>query len=330
MPFLSFLKHLKNQKQLGVFLLILGLLLGSAGTYWFENTKVSSSPIQEVRVNSNAFTFTNPLLFYKSSSDPTYDYLKNDLSSYIDKVKKDGNATDVSVYFRDMDSGTWTGINETEPYEPASMLKVTLMIAYFKRSVSDPAILSKKLYYTPTNHAEEHYRAKDSLPAGYYSVNDLITYMIKYSDNDALQALSTADDGHTAEVFNLFQLPTPATGTTTDYMSARSYSRVFRILYDSTYLPWDLSEKALKILSNTDFALGLVDGVPQQVVVSHKFGERTIVARDGSVAARELHDCGIVYKTQQPYFLCVMTRGSDFAKQQKIIFDISQKTFNDL
>jgi hypothetical protein len=204
------------------------------------------------------------------------------------------------------------------------------LLAEEMRSVDNPGILSKQIYYTPTSHSEEAYRAKDNLPAGYYSVNDMIEYMIKYSDNDALASLATYDDNHTAEIFNLFELPVPTSATTTDYMSARTYSRIFRVLYDSTYLPWDLSENALRLLSTTDFKVGLVAGVPEGTVVSHKFGERTIPSTDGKPAVRELHDCGIVYKVNKPYFLCVMTRGTDFTKLQTIISDISRSTYSQI
>lgn len=231
------------------------------------------------------------------------------------------------MYFRDMDTGEWTGINETVNYEPASMLKVTMMLAYLKRSVEQPDIMAQQVPYTASSHSEETYRANTHLQSGSYSVDTLIANMIKYSDNDALAALSKFDDGHTADIFTLFQLPTPQTATNPDYMSARVYSRIFRVLYDSTYLPWDLSEKALKLLSQTDFKVGLVAGVPSNTIVSHKFGERTELHDNGVAPTRELHDCGIIYKPGKPYFLCVMTRGSDFGKLQKIISDISRETY---
>jgi len=55
-----------------------------------------------------------------------------------------GLLQDGSVYFRDLNNGMWFGINEGVFYRPASMLKVPVMIAYFKLAESTPAILAKK------------------------------------------------------------------------------------------------------------------------------------------------------------------------------------------
>ena len=313
------------------FFLLVSFVLGALSLYVLSFFKPPILPaFTEVRANLSQYHFTNPLLFYKSEQDIRYAPLKVDISKYITASKGDGNAENVSVYLRNMNTGEWTGINESDTYEPASMLKVTTMIAYFKRSSERPGILDQKLAFTPTNNLEETYRATDHPRPGAYSVSDLIYNMIVYSDNGALDSLATLDDGHTAEVFRLFELPIPTSTVTTDYMSARAYSRIFRVLYDSTYLPWDLSERALSLLSKTTFTQGIVAGVPAGTVVSHKFGERTLVSETGVVSARELHDCGIVYKNNDPYFLCVMTRGSDFPKLQKIIADISRMTYNEI
>jgi beta-lactamase class A len=305
-----------------------GLCLGIIPGYMlYMQGMASNDNLSEVRINSQQFRFTNPLLYYKSNPDQSLNPLKDTFSAYVTPAKNRGDASSISVYYRDMNTGEWTGLDETVNYEPASMLKVVLMIAYLKQSVENPGVLTQKIPYTPTNNVEEAYRAADVVPAGSYSVSDLLAMMIRYSDNDALTALSKDDNGHTAEVFRLFQLPTPPLNTT-DYMSARTYSRVFRVLYDSTYLPWEQSEAALELLSQTDFKLGLVAGVPPGTIIAHKFGERTNRASDGTIVDRELHDCGIVYKPAKPYFLCVMTRGADFPKLQKIIADISAITYS--
>jgi hypothetical protein len=126
-------------------------------------------------------------------------------------------------------------------------------------------------------------------------------------------------------------LPTPeATGA--DNYTARQYSHLFRALYNGTYLSKPLSEKVLELLSKTRFDRGLVAGVPEGTVVSHKFGVRNIVNSDADTTpvARELHDCGIIYYPNNPYFLCVMTRGADFPTLESVIKDISRITWNEV
>ena len=58
--------------------------------------------------------------------------------------------------------------------------------------------------------------------------------------------------------------------------------------------------------------IGLRAGVPDGTTVSEKFGERHIVDSSTGTSQEELHDCGLVYAKSGTYFLCVMTRGSDF------------------
>jgi Beta-lactamase enzyme family len=314
-----------DQQQRHLLTLVSFLFIGLLGGYYLNQYFHPQKQFTEVRQNAPALHFTNPLLFYTSSPDSEYDSLKRDVSNYISNAKNKGDATDISVYFRDMNSGGWTGINENDTYEPASMLKVTAMIAYLNGSTENPSILDKKLYYTQTANQETYYTQK-KIPSGYYSVRTLLNWMIVTSDNDAVTALEADDQDRTARVFSELQLSLPD-GKSTDFMSARNYSRLFRVLYDSTYLPPSLSEQTLSMLSETTFTQGLVSGVPTGTVVSHKFGERTLVNETGAVTHRELHDCGIIYKADHPYFLCVMTKGADFTKLQKIISDISALTY---
>ena len=157
----NFLHATFKNKYLPFAYIASGVLAGVLGTYIVLMNVHPPENFTEVRLNTSQYHFTNPLLFYKSDADPRYDQLKRSLSSYINTAKRSGKAKDISVYFRDMNTGQWTGINEAQTYEPASMLKVTAMIAYYKRAVENPAILSRQIYYTPTSRAEETYRAQD-------------------------------------------------------------------------------------------------------------------------------------------------------------------------
>ena len=111
-------------------------------------------------------------------------------------------------------------------------------------------------------------------------------------------------------------------------MSVKTYAYFFRILYNATYLGHTYSEKALELLNNREFPDGIVAGVPENIPVAHKFGERTVESPEGIVTTEELHDCGIVYYPSKPYILCVMTKGTDIASLKEIIKTIS-KTVSD-
>jgi beta-lactamase class A len=109
-------------------------------------------------------------------------------------------------------------------------------------------------------------------------------------------------------------------------IDAVTYSRFFRVLYNSTYLSRTMSEYALELLSRGSFSDGLPAGVPNGVLVAHQFGERTHPA----TGERQLHDCGIVYAPTRPYLLCVMTRGKEFKQLASVISDISREVYREM
>jgi len=200
------------------------------------------------------------------------------------------------------------------------------MMAYYKKSEKNPELLEKKIKYeakdpllqqniTPTNSIE---KGKD------YTIDDLIERMMIYSDNGALTLLEGNIEPALIDRITLdLGVETATEATPEDFMSVKGYSGLFRILYNASYLEKNLSEKALEILSRTEFTKGIVSGVPKSIKVSHKFGERELGDQ-----TKQLHDCGIVYHPQSPYLLCVMTRGSDFMMLEKIITKISSVTFH--
>ncbi len=107
-------------------------------------------------------------------------------------------------------------------------------------------------------------------------------------------------------------------------MSTGNYAVVLRTLFSATYLNRLNSEKTLELLSKTYYKDGIVEGVPSNIPVAHKFGLRE------AQSVTELHDCGIIYYPDHPYLLCVMTAGSNFNLLQKIIQDISRITYEEL
>jgi beta-lactamase class A len=218
----------------------------------------------------------------------------------------------VSVYFRDLNTAQWTGVNENDTYTPASMLKVVAMMAALKLAEQNPPLLNEQLpYIASSSPFTQYYESGDNMKTGDYSVQNLIGSMIRYSDNNALDSLLSdqAINNEFSEIYGLYRLPVYSATDTTDFMSPKSYSGLFISLYNSTLFPWDLSEQVLNLLANTTFTQGLAAGVPAGTVVAHKFGENSDV-QGTTVVDRELHDCGIIYAPGKPYILCVMTRGS--------------------
>ena len=302
---------------------LVGALFGRFALMQNASTSIPSNLVQ-VRANPDQYPFINPPLFPKptKSTDPRLVGLSKAISSYIASTKSDSSVQSVSVYFRDMNDGQWTGVNEDELYAPSSMLKVLAMVAALKLAESDPGILSEKLYYQRNSENDPtRYEADDGLATGYYSLQTLIDYMIRYSDNDAAVAINSDPniEASYAQIYGMFGLPSnTGADPNADYMSPKTFSVIFRSLYNSSIFGWSLSNQMLSLLSQTTFDYGLVAGLPASTTVAHKFGENL----------NQLHDCGIVYYSQDPYFLCVMTHGTDLNALESVISNISKLTWN--
>lgn len=312
-------------------LLIIAFFLGWILAWSIQAHKFASIPAPvTVRKNSPEFKYINSILFTEvnKAQYPDLNPVESLMSSYINNVISNGQANDVSVYFRDLNGGHWTGVNEDDLYSPGSMLKVAVLLGYLRAAEHDSTALSDELQYVAKDDPGQYYKPPQPLKTGYYNVNDLINAMIIDSDNVATESLIAHDLKDYADVYKIFQLPEPPPDTSvTDFMSPHSYATLFRALYNATYLSSAVSDQALKLLTYTTFKSGLMAGLPSDMVVAHKFGEHRNTTA-GQVVEVELHDCGIIYDPGKPYLLCVMTKGKDFPTLEGVIAGMSKLVYN--
>lgn len=274
------------------------------------------------------YPFINPLLGIKvTEQSDLYQPLKEKISDYIEEQKLSGRIHDIAFYLRDLNTANWTGVNEDMQFIPGSLSKVLLMISYFKLAESNADVLNQKLYYDGSFDLNtfEYFKPKNPIsPQKSYTVKNLIEFMVSDSGNNSAYLLTNNFD---ADFFNKIaaslKIEFPDAQNFQDFMSPRMYSLVFRVLYNSTYLSRPMSNEALRILSQSTFKYGLEAGIPKNIIVAHKFGEHFL-------QLKELHDCGIVYKSNSPYFICVMTKGDDFDIQAKAIAEISKMAYEEM
>jgi beta-lactamase class A len=289
-----------------------------------------------VRKNTDNKLISPLLLLGDSPASFVDDSFSKEVKEYIEAEEKNGDAVDVSFYLRNLNNNTWTGNDEDKHFAPASLMKVPILIAVLKESEKDPGFLNKKVFFAHGNDAneEESFQPKEKIqPGKNYSIDELLRYMIVNSDNNAMTILvNQISPSRISDIFTDLGLPIPSGNAdgTIDFMSAKLYSRLFRVLYNTTYLSEENSAKALELLSETQFDTGISSSIPSDIKLADKFGERTVYDPQRNPLFRELHDCGIVYLPDNPYLLCVMTKGNDFAKMEKIIEEISRLSYERL
>jgi beta-lactamase class A len=301
---------------------------GGLVSYFFvvspANGKSANSSGRAVRLGASGLI--NPLLFTQDTVNPAsqLDPLKNLLAAKVKDEENAGSASDVGVYVRDLNAGVWTGVSADRQFSPASLLKVPVMMAYLKLRESNPSIANDKLLYDGSfddNQAENIKPLKEVEPGRSYTPDELTTFMVQYSDNNAMDLLlKFIGPDAVSAVYADMDIAQPT--STDDDMSPKIFSPFFRVLYSATYLGSQMSEQALELLSYSDFPQGIPAGVPADVTVAGKFGERNFIDQTQG-PSKELHDCGIVYQPEHPYLLCIMTKGSDFIKLEGVIRDIS-------
>lgn len=304
---------------------VAAFLLGMLAMYVMPHHEEGS---EELRDSGN-YKYVSPLLACGEVSDvlpETVGDMRDAVEKVIAREKAAGSVSEVGVYFRDLRNGPWFGVNDDAVFTPGSLLKVPMMMAYYKRLSTDPSLAEQKLTFkAPVDYAHQNIHVANPLiPGQEYAASQIVEHMITQSDNDAAALLYELIGGlETNRVYTELGLAAPLAGRDYD-VTVQFYATFFRILYNATYLPPESSERALELLTRVEFKDGLVAGVPTSVPVAHKFGER----KYESSTLTQLHDCGIVYAPNQPYTLCVMTRGENLERQADVIADISREVYS--
>jgi beta-lactamase class A len=288
---------------------------------------------KEIRKNYN-YKYINPLLECENSTisqDRNLTSLKKSIEFIINQEISQNKISFASVYYRDLNNGPWFGINDNEYFSPASLIKVPVMITYFKEAEKDPSILTKKIInnkifdYSQQNVTPTQILEQDKE----YTIEDLISRMIVYSDNAAYELL--LDNIDNIKIFDVYKdldvdISKAEQDPNGNIITVKDYASFFRILFNASYLNQDMSEKALNLLSKSQYYKGLVAGVPENITIAHKFGERQFLPSK----EKQLHDCGIVYLPKKPYLICIMSRSTDFDKAASFIKEVSKTIYNNV
>jgi beta-lactamase class A len=313
----SMFKYPWNKNIFGA--VILALLIFSLGGNIFLFNKIKnnqpSTPVNFRFVSPNEFMsidsniqVSNIALHYR----PLREQIEERLKSLPTEQK-------IGVYLQDAYSGTWLGINERESFVPASLLKIPIAMAIFKKVERGELLLNQKISIESADIDTLAGVAERFEYSEVKSISELLKLMIKVSDNTAKNALKRQllpEDIN--EVFTHVGMENPYIKEDENQLvTPRQFSRLFKSLYFSTFLTPEFSEKLLELATETRAESLISTGVPWEIQVSHKYGERFDL----------LHDCGIIYYPQNHYFLCVMTKEIPLPEAQNLIKDISSDIY---
>jgi beta-lactamase class A len=305
-----------------------GILVG----FWFGEKgkqKTSDNSLQK-------YEYINPILEYNRDyviKKSSYEPFRKNLMSFIDSETKVGKISYASIFFRDLKNGPTFGINEFENFSPASLLKLPIAMTYFRLEEDRPGTMNTKIKFTKSNIVvEQHFQSSKSIQEGQvYTIEEMLRYMLIYSDNDSYAVLFDYiknDPERLKYLLNTYnELGVSNTLNSTDAtLTTHGYASIFRQLFNASYLEKESSEKILSWLMGSDFKEGIIAGVPYSTGVAHKFGEHFLSDEN----SKQLHDCGIVYFPDNPYLLCIMTRGKNWDNLAYFIKMVSEKIYKEI
>lgn len=316
--------------------LFVGIFIGACAVFlflFFSSSKEKVlSPSRELVQENSKYPHIRPLILpWDQKLNRTQELFpfRNVIDASIAKLVQEKKVEVVAYYFRDLNNGPYFGINIDQSFSLASLLKVPVLMSYYRWAEQDPSILKKKLVFYESNvkRIDENPLTKPKTrlqPGETYIVEDLIEKMITESDNDSFQLLvENIDVGLLADPYNLTESEIDSKDD--DYSgSLRRYSTFLRAIYNASYLSRPYSEKAMQVLARSEFKEGIVAGLPKGIEVAHKFGVRE------SKDTHQLHDCGVVYYPNNPYLICIMTKGKDIRDLSSVIKQLSILTYKEV
>lgn len=291
-------------------------------------------PIMSEYRHLGRVSLINPLLDHTNNQapSPAYQAITNETERLIAQLISADSVQAVSMYYQDLETGEWFGVNDEERYVPASLMKVSLLVAYLKFSETEPQVLNETIVN------DGRYTSQANVPPAQrlalnreYTIAELLERMIADSNNEAQFLLSDYLEQRIPQNIRerlVYEstLLIPASyerGEGFD-LTVRDYASIFRILYNATYLNESLSEQALALLSKSSYDSGIVNGLPPDIITANKFGFKN----DAEIAeTMQFHDCGIIYAEPSPYILCIMTKTNDPVRAQMAVSEISKLVY---
>ena len=239
------------------------------------------------------------------------------LRSDLKKITKDWGE-DFAFYFEYLPTGTSIGVNEKMEYNPMSLVKIPLAMAYYYMGSKQGLDFNPLVAIKP----EEIDKGSGDLwqkGAGYQiNLKDAVKLALVNSDNTAAQVI--ADNiplPDYQEIFLGLDIPIPDDKNLLK-ITAKQYASILKALYFSAVLDRNDSQEVLNYLIESPLEGGLKSGVGAGVPVANKVG----------VLADKLYqDCGIVYVPKRQYLLCMFSKGDE--KKSKDRMTLISKTVYD-
>lgn len=260
------------------------------------------------------FLYLSKRIFTENQNDILINFipLRTALREYVQKLPDT-----VGVYFEYLPSGTSIGVNDTEPFFGASLVKTPIVMKVYK--LIEQGKLTKDQEITiELQHIDKNFGSLWRSGLGTtIPLSEAIRLAIVESDNTAEKILrEQIKDYPFSEVYDYIDIK-PDTKIT-----PKNFSSMLRSLYLSAYLLREHSNDILQTMATSQFDDKITAGVPKDIKVAHKIGLYQPNNNNGAIHS----DCGIVYVPNRPYILCIMAKSKE-EKAREYMQNISKMIY---
>jgi beta-lactamase class A len=254
----------------------------------------------------------------------------NKMKVLIEKEAKNLQGT-VGIIFHDFESGCHVEINPEEVFESASLVKVPIMIETYRKMARGDTSLYHEIVLQDYHKVGGAGILKNKPAESRWTVKKLLELMITESDNTATDMLielvgmdpvnrCCREMGlhHTTLHRKIYDFDRIDEGKD-NLTSPRDMYKIFRMLYDGSWISKAHREEILGILKRQKRNTMIPRYLPREISCAHKTG--------GLIGI--IHDCGIVYpRGRKPYILILMSRDvKDQARGENGFATMSKKIF---
>ena len=224
-----------------------------------------------------------------------------------------------AVYLKDLASDFEVKVNAEKNFYPASIYKVPLAIIILQEVDAGTLSLDEKQMIKPEDFAYSHDLLASRIGLE-YRLDELLTYLIVYSDNTAGRVLERIVGGDQKVANKIDQLGLANFSRNPQSVDALSVFKVFEGIYNQSYLSNSSNLFLLHLLKNTcqEHQDRLAESLPQGVEVAHKIGTLETVYQDA----------GIIYGKSGDYILVVLNRDIKIDQAREKLQQISLVTYN--
>lgn len=249
-----------------------------------------------------------------------FEPLKKDIQNYIA-----ANNLNLSVYVINIRDGASFGINEENPFEAVSLNKLPTAIIILRKVEDGKLSLDTLLPISPEDRTGGS-GPLSTMPVNQLSVKELLRYMLQESDNAAFWVLAkqvSLEEGQQLTAYLNYYKDYNSSGPAKSLqISPKTTGNLFLSLYLSTVLLPEHSELILSYLSNTSFDIKKYAKLPEEVIVSQKYGSSYY----GNT--KLFHSCGILYIDSSRIFYCVMSSGLEQENAKNTVGEVVNKIYN--